>query len=249
MRTIEILIVMVMVTFTTTLAEKGNIKYNFNINELKGAMEKFENKLLIKRNDSNNSQNEEKKGINSILNIVIGKDYYLPKLTSIRNKIKNSGYGKLNDNPGMYYAIHAQDEKGGVMIGYNKYKGSSDNFDISVSNIIGNYSGCIAQPGGRVAFYLGAGANLLYMERKGIPDIIMKDVEYVDWLWGLNGLVGIAVRTIGPIHIGYEIGYTWSKESTLGGTVYDLSDVTQTFTVNFIFFPNNKQKLRKDGNQ
>ena len=165
--------------------------------------------------------------------IVIGYNYYIPKLTSIRNKV-----GGLKDETGIYVAIHVPtNDKKGAMIGYSGYNGKSESFNIHISNIIANYSIVATKDSSRLALWAGAGGNLLYMERHGIPGYMMTDAEYSDWLWGINGLIGIAFRVLGPIHIGYEIGYTWSKESTLGGTIYNLSDMTQTFTINLFFNP------------
>ena len=174
--------------------------------------------------------------VSSLVNFTVGYEYYTPKLTGIHKKIKDAGYGTLEGDSGIYLALHIQEKEKGAMIGYNQYKANSENFNISISNIIIDYSYCFATPSERLAMYFGLGTNVFYMERHGIPDLWMSDAEYADWLWGLNGLLGISFRVVGPLYVGYEIGYTWSKQSTLGGTMYDLSGKTQTFIINLIAF-------------
>ena len=182
----------------------------------------------------NNVWGDAKPDSSSFASLLFGKSFYTPNLSSVRNRVERSGYGKLKGNSNLYFSFHfgkilKGDTPTGSMISVCRYKAKSDNFSISVTNILFNLVGYLSDKDDRITGYIGLGANAFYIERKGLPDTMIRDIEYNDWLYGLNGLFGIAVKIHGSLYAGYEIGYTWGKESTLGGYLYDLSDRTNVF--------------------
>jgi len=138
----------------------------------------------------------------------------------------------------MYFSLHGleikDDDYTGALVGYCKYTGRSKYFSILIHNIVLNGIMCARSPDDKIAFYLSGGVNLFIMERYGIPGY-RDDVEYVDYPYGFNCLFGLAYKIIEPLYAGYEIGYTWSKTSTLGGTLYDLSDTINCFYLGLLF--------------
>ena len=177
---------------------------------------------------------EENKNVNYFSSFIFGYNYYTPKLNSIRKKIKNAGYGNLDNHTGPYFSIHGvKDDMAGIMIGYCKYNGKSEYYSLSLKNILLNGIIILSKPGDRLAGYVSGGANFFVLERNGIPGENI-DAEYVDFPYGFNCLLGLAYKIVGSLYIGYEIGYTWSKINTLGGTLYDFSDVTNSFYIGFL---------------
>ncbi len=176
-----------------------------------------------------------------LFSFVMGYHHYVPNLSDIRDEA-----GLFEDNPGIYYALYVPSpmDKGHVMIGFQKYEGSSAQQDIKVTNIFLNQAVIVGNLIDRLVVYIGLGSNLLLMERRVTRRhnsehsnlTLTTDAKYTDELYGLNALIGASFRITGPIYAGYEIGYMWSEQSMSGGRLYDLSDTFHSFTLSLMAF-------------
>jgi len=167
----------------------------------------------------------------------VGYNTYQPKLGEIHSILDKNGLQDLHGNSQTFFSIHFGDERKGTykgfVIAHSGYKGVSDFFSISVTNISVNYLQYLSEKDDRLKAYLSAGANAFGVERHGVPEtrFIFGDIQYNDTVYGLNCLLGFALKIVGPFHVGYELGYVYGNFSTLGGTKYDLSDFFQSFYV------------------
>lgn len=165
----------------------------------------------------------------------IGLARYKPTLEEARKYTVEAGYGELTDDSdqSIFVSLRVPTKKDSWSeVSYMKWSGESTNgnFKINVHNFGTTYLAIATTK--TVSPYLGAGGNLIYMRRE-ISGFF--DTTHNDWLWGLNGTAGLCVNILPWLGVEARYMYIWSKQSTLGGTEYDLGDGVVTGAVTLIF--------------
>ena len=143
---------------------------------------------------------------------------YEPKLEQVQEQ-----YGVLESEKEHWYVsllFPVPDKEywvGGYYIGY---QGTNDRLDLTLHNIGLSYHLVVPADSVSTKFkvYIGGGPNLYYMRRE------FDFGTHNDYLYGLNGMVGLNWRALGPLGFEVKYIYQWCVTSTIGGTEYDLSD-------------------------
>ena len=171
----------------------------------------------------------------------VGVIGYTPSLDEVRKQVVSDGHGPLVDDSdrSIFVSLTMPDPKGNeglwIDVYYSRYGGeSTDNeFEIDVHN--GGASYLILVPSDYVVPFGGVGANILYMRRHQEFTFSDDGITHNDWLWGLNAQAGICVAPLPWVGVEARYLYLWSRQSTLGGTEYDLGDSSVALTVSLMF--------------
>jgi len=169
----------------------------------------------------------------------VGVVSYVPTLEEVRKRLIDDGHGPLVDDNkrSLFVSFRAPDPKRPdlwVEAFYMKYGGESEDrgFEIDVHNLGLSY--LVLVPSEYVVPTLGVGGNILYMRRH--EDLtFLDDITHNDWLWGLNAQAGLCIAPLPWIGVEASYLYQWSRQSTLGGTEYDLGDGTVALSVALMF--------------
>lgn len=165
----------------------------------------------------------------------IGIARYTPTLEQVRKYSVDAGYGELIDDSdqSIFVGLSVPTKKEyWSEISYMKWSGESSNgdFQINVHNFGATY--LIIASTKTMFPYVGVGGNVIYMRRE-IGGFL--DTTHNDWLWGLNGTVGLCVEVLPWLGVQARYMYVWSRQSTLGGTEYDLGDGVLSGAVALMF--------------
>jgi hypothetical protein len=170
----------------------------------------------------------------------VGMIEYIPALDELRDDLISDGHGALiNDSDrSLFLSFSAPDPKHrGLWIDlfYSNYGGESEDaeYRLDLHNVGMTYLALI--PSDYIIPSFGVGANIIYMRRNEELTFFGDDITHNDWLWGLNGQAGLCLAPLPWIGVDVRYVYQWSKQSTLGGSEFDLGDGSAALSISLMF--------------
>jgi hypothetical protein len=170
----------------------------------------------------------------------VGVIDYIPALDELREDLVSDGHGPLIDDSdrSVFVSFSAPSPKQeGIWIDlfYTNYGGESEDaeYELDLHNVGMTYLALI--PADYVMPFLGIGGNIIYMRRSEELTFIEDNITNNDWLWGLNGQAGACLAPLPWIGVDVRYVYQWSKQSTLGGSEFDLGDGSIALSVSLMF--------------
>jgi len=152
------------------------------------------------------------------LTILAGSTSYQPALEDLREVL---AYGDAEDQAmALALRVPIPDKPGQWSeVCWHRYEGADRRgiFDLQLDVI--SVTQLARIDSGDLRPLLGLGGTAILMRR----DMGLAETSN-DWLWGFHGTAGMAWHLVPWLSLEARGTYLWSRQSTLGGTEYDLSD-------------------------